>query len=61
MSWLDKPVSPKGFMRFSCVELGFAAWLLGDQVGMQMGESIMFGFLVASGIFGIVSYLAPKD
>jgi len=60
MSWLDRPISAKGHLFISCACLGFAAFLLADQVGMVMIKSIGLGFLVLIGLVGIAEYVKGK-
>jgi hypothetical protein len=54
MSWLDRPISSKSSSFLSCIGLGFAAWILGHRVGMEVFESIAFAVTVAASVGGLV-------
>jgi hypothetical protein len=58
MGWLDRPISSRTGAFLACLTLGFAAALLGSQVGMSALNALFFAGMIAGSLIELVDYVA---
>jgi hypothetical protein len=61
MGWLDRPISSRTGAFLACLALGFAAALLGSQVGMSALNALFFAGMIAASLIELVDYVANRE
>jgi hypothetical protein len=61
MNRWDKPLGRRTDLYIGCSCFGIAAWLLGDRVGMSIGNEFMFALLITVGVGLIWKFLEETN